>query len=173
MGPWSRTCWLHEQLMMLWSKFIQGCCLKGTQWPEAPTITFPCGWLNFLKKEPAGATKTYDSYGNSLYAYFQWRNNRIPCSFCTFEMKMSTLCLSNVGKTFLLLKLNKQAVFWKFTTRTNWVSYLSSSITGLLEKWLGLLTLYFYRCLKGSQKIFLGSSLVILGFNLFSLFWVW
>ena len=47
MGTWSRTCWLHEQLMMLWAKFIQGCCLKGTQWPEAPTITFPCGWLNF------------------------------------------------------------------------------------------------------------------------------
>ena len=36
-------------------------------------------------KEPARAPKTYDAYGNSLYAYVQWRNDRISCSFYTFE----------------------------------------------------------------------------------------
>jgi len=46
-----------------------------------------------LNKEPAGAPKTYDSYGNSLYAYSQWRYDRIPCSFYTFETKTSNVCL--------------------------------------------------------------------------------
>ena len=31
--------------------------------------------------EPVRVLKTYNFYGNSLYSNFQWRNNRIPCSF--------------------------------------------------------------------------------------------
>ena len=34
-------------------------------------------------KEPEWVPKTYDSRAN-----FWWTNNKIPCSFCTFETKM-------------------------------------------------------------------------------------
>ena len=73
----------------------------------------------------------------------------------------------------MLLKVNKQALYWKFRTQTNQVSrqvngvlsiyllyLLTFSISGLLEMWLCLLTLYF-RSQKSSQKIFLDRAALI------------
>ena len=47
----------------------QDCRLIGAWMPEAPTICSQA--ITIFKKEPALAPKTYDFYGNSLYAYFQ------------------------------------------------------------------------------------------------------
>ena len=55
----------------------------GARMPEAPTICLQA--TTIFNKEPALVPKTYDFYGNGLYTYFQWRSNRIPCSFSTFE----------------------------------------------------------------------------------------
>ena len=53
----------------------------GARLPEAPTI-YP-GATKISNREPEQAPKTYmyDSQAN-----FQWTNNKIPCSFRTFEM---------------------------------------------------------------------------------------
>lgn len=88
-------------------------------------------------------------------------------------LKQKCLLRLTVGKKFMLLKVNKQALYWKFRTRTNQVSrqvngvlsiyvlyLLTFSISGLLEMWLCLLTLYF-RSLKSSQKIFLDRAALI------------
>ena len=53
----------------------QGCCLAGTQSPEVPMICLRA--TKMLNKELARVPKTYDSYGNNLYAYFQWRNDSL------------------------------------------------------------------------------------------------
>ena len=86
-------------------------------------------------------------------------------------LKQKCLLTLTVGKKFMLLKVNKQALYWKFRTRTNQVSrqvngvlsiyvlyLLPFSISGLLE--MCLLTLYF-RSLKSSQKIFLDRAALI------------
>ena len=88
-------------------------------------------------------------------------------------LKQKCLLTLTVGKKFMLLKVNKQALYWKFKTQTNQVSrqvngvlsiyllyLLTFSISGLLEMWLCLLTLYF-RSQKSSQKIFLDRAALI------------
>ena len=64
----------------------QGYCLTGARSPDAPMI---CSQATTLlnKESSTRMPQTYDSYGNGLYAYFQWTNNRIFCSFCSFEME--------------------------------------------------------------------------------------
>ena len=47
---------------------VPGCCLTGAWLPEAPKICSRA--TKILSKESAWTTKTYDSYGNSLYANF-------------------------------------------------------------------------------------------------------
>ena len=150
---------------------MQGCCLTGAQLPVAPTISSHA--TKILNKEPAWVPKNYDSSDNSLCAHFQWRNDRIPaCSFGTFETKMF-VNIDCRQKIYMLLKVNKQALYWKFKTQTNQVSrqvngvlsiyllyLLTFSISGLLEMWLCLLTLYF-RSQKSSQKIFLDRAALI------------
>ena len=47
----------------------QGYCPTGARSPDAPMI---CSWATtLLNKEYASMPQTDDSYGNSLYAYFQ------------------------------------------------------------------------------------------------------
>ena len=64
-------------------------------------------------------------------------------------MKTSNVCSSTVGKKFQLVRVNKQALFWKLETPTlkssfeHLLTYLSLSINGLLEIRLQLLTFYF------------------------------
>ena len=64
-------------------------------------------------------------------------------------MITSNVCSSTVGKKFQLVRVNKQALFWKLETPTlkssfeHLLTYLSLSINGLLEMWLQLLTFYF------------------------------
>ena len=163
--------WQSFKTWQVWSRHIplvhlclltvlvgQGCCLMGARSPQAPTMSWRA--TRTLNKEPTRVPKTYDSYGNSLYAYFQWRNDRIPCSLCAFEMKTYNVCLSTVGKKFPLLKINKQIWNSNKSSFQCLLTYLSLSINRLLEMSLRLQTFYFNRSLKGSQKIFLGSSLL-------------
>ena len=164
--------WQSFKTWQVWSRYIprvhlclltvlvgQGCCLMGARSPQAPMMSW---WATItLNKEPTWVPKTYDSYGNSLYAYFQWRNARIPCSLCAFEMKTLNACLSTIGKKFplLIMKINKQIWNSNKSSFECLLTYLSLSINRLLELSLRLLTFYF-RSLKGSQKILLGSSLL-------------
>ena len=61
-------------------------------------------------------------------------------------------------KKFPLLKVNKLIRNSNESSFEYLLTYLSLSINGLREMWLGLLTFYF-RSMKGSQNISLGSSL--------------
>ena len=60
--------------------------------PEALTISQRAPKVS--NKEPERVPKTYDSQDN-----FLWTNDKIPCSFCTFEMKTENVWLSAVGET--------------------------------------------------------------------------
>ena len=163
--------WQSFKTWQVWSRHIplvhlclltvlvgQGCCLMGARSPQAPTMSWRA--TRTFNKQPTRVPKTYDSYGNSLYSYFQWRNDRIPCSLCAFEMKTLNVCLSTVGKKFPLLKINKQIWNSNKLSFECLLTYLSLSINRLLEMLLRLQTFYFNGSLKGSQKIFLGSSLL-------------
>ena len=74
----------------------------GARLLEAPTI-----YPRATKQAPKTyeqAPKTYDSQAN-----FQWTNNKIPCSFCTFEMtKENIVWLMAIGKNILPLIKGKQ-----------------------------------------------------------------
>lgn len=149
---------------------MQGCCLTGTQLPVAPTISSRA--TKILNKEPAWVPKNYDSSDNSLCAHFQWRNDRIPaCSFGTFETKMfvnidcrQKIYAATSKQTSTLLEIqnsNKSSFETSEWSLSIYVLYLLTfSISGLLEMWLCLLTLYF-RSLKSSQKIFLDRAALI------------
>ena len=86
-------------------EYWQGCWVRAARSPEVPTICQRATKL--LNKEPTWALETHDSYGNSFHANFQWTNNKIPSSFCAFEMKMQNAWSSTVGKKVPLIK-NKQ-----------------------------------------------------------------
>ena len=66
-------------------------CLTGAQKPEAPTI-YPLA-TKISNREPEWVNKTYDSQ-----AKFRWTNNKIPCSFCTFETKTENVWSSDIAK---------------------------------------------------------------------------
>ena len=71
--------------------------------------------INMLKKNKTNLEK-YLSYKfnfllDSLHANFQWLNNKIPCSFCTFAMKRCNVWLPALGKKCLPIK-RKQTRTW-------------------------------------------------------------
>ena len=59
--------------------------------PEALTISPRAPKVS--NKEPERVPKTYDSQDN-----FLWTNDKIPWSFCAFEMKTENVWLSAVGE---------------------------------------------------------------------------
>ena len=83
--------------------------------PEALTISPRPGAPKISNKEPERAPKTYDSQDN-----FLWTNDKIPCSFCTFETKTENVWLSAVGeKLFPPIKGKQTSAcleirFWDF-----------------------------------------------------------
>ena len=136
---------------------MQGCYLTVAQLPVA-ALTISSRATKILNQEPAWVPKNYDSWQyNSLCAHFQWRNDRIPaCSFGTFETKC--LLTLTVGKKFTLLKVNKQALYWKFKTQTNQVSRYS-----WIEFWVNLLNYFIclsYRSLWAPRNVALSSNFI-------------
>ena len=59
--------------------------------PEALTISPRAPKIS--NKEPERARKTYDSQDN-----FLWTNDKIPCSFCTFETKTENVWFVGRGR---------------------------------------------------------------------------
>ena len=67
----------------------------------------PSGDQNFKQ-----APKTYDSQAN-----FQWTNNKIPCSFCTFDMTKENIVWSSaIGKNILPLIKGKQTALMSWNS---------------------------------------------------------
>ena len=82
--------------------FFYGCCLMVAWSPEASTI---CSWVTkILNMEPCPTwwiARAYDSYGNSLYVSFQWKNNSaFPAQFILLKQKTNTLVCLPWAKNF-------------------------------------------------------------------------
>ena len=79
--------------------------LTGARSPEAPTIYPRATKVSY--RETERAPKTYDSQ-----AKFQWTNNKIPCSFCTFETTMENVWSSAIcTKIFPQIKGKQTALY--------------------------------------------------------------
>ena len=89
----------------------QGCCLTGAQSPEASTICSQATKILKLMILKAIASVPTSNQGTTEF----------PAHFALLKQKCET-CSLTMGKTFPLLKVNKQALFWKLKTRTNQVS---------------------------------------------------
>ena len=103
-----------------------GCCLTGARLPEAPSICSRA--TKILNKKPHGCLN--DSYGNSLYAHFPLTNDRIPCSFCNLKWNIKCVFI-DLRQKFPLIKVSKQALFWKSETQTTGVSRLVNQVSSI------------------------------------------
>ena len=95
---------LSKNLTVIYSETCdpQGCCLMGARSQEAPTI---CSQVTKLMILMAIASVPTSNEGTTEF----------PAHFALLKQKRET-CSSTTGKTFPLIKVNKQALFWKFKT---------------------------------------------------------
>ena len=113
---WCYLRWFTTKESLARRHLKQGCCLTGAQESEDPTI-YPRA-----NREPERAPLTYDSQTN-----FQWTNNKIPCSFCTFKMTTENVWSSSTGKEIFLPIKGKQTALclssWSFSSENGveWV----------------------------------------------------
>ena len=110
-------------------------------------MIYPRG-TKISNREPKQAPKTYDSQTN-----FQWTNNKIPCSFCTFETTKENIVWSMaIGKNILPLIKGKQTALmswnsllwlllqssWSFSSENGvkWIvfSFSARNVRSLLHK---------------------------------------
>ena len=114
-----KTEWSLARLLPL--ERVPGCQrLFSTIYPWATKIS---------NREPKQVPKTYDSQAN-----FQWTNNKIPCSFCTFETTKENIIWSLViGKNILPLIKGKQTALMSWNSLT--VTSAAEQLRFLIWKW--------------------------------------
>ena len=109
-----------------WSlaRLLPSGCLVATRGTyDLPSAT------KLLNREPKQAPKTYDSQAN-----FQWTNNKIPCSFCTFETTKENIIWSLViGENILPLIKGKQTALMSWNSLT--VTSAAEQLRFLIWKW--------------------------------------
>ena len=105
-----KTEWSLARLLPL--ERVPGCQrLFSTIYPWATKIS---------NREPKQVPKTYDSQAN-----FQWTNNKIPCSFRTFETTKEHIVWSSaIGKNILPLIKGKQTALMSWTSAAEQLKFL-------------------------------------------------